>query len=448
MRLFRSLAFFGAFSWALLGEVSAAPRAESPYNVTLQMGRVLVQVENDYVEPVERQKLVDGAIKGMVEELDPHSSYMPPQEFSAFEEDTEGKFAGVGVEVDVRAETITVIAPIEGSPAERAGVKSGDKIVAVDGDHVLGASLDKLVKKMRGRPGTHVKITVRRDATKDPINFDLVREVIHVPSVTSKLLTGNVAYVRIKQFQDKTHDELLRAAAKLAAASRGAPLTGVLLDLRSNPGGLVDEAAEVADEFLNEGGIYTTRHRGEVIDDVRARHGGAFSTLPVVLLVNEWSASASELVAGALQDDKRALVVGANTFGKGSVQSIIELPGGAGLRLTTARYYTPSGHSIQADGIHPDVPMQAGRPEPDGLPPIRERDLEGHLPAEGVSGAEKTDVKDAGAAATIRVPDGGDLEPEDTRALPMDPTKSNDFALKTGWQILRDRLVGKGPIVR
>ncbi|WP_394848371.1 S41 family peptidase [Pendulispora brunnea] len=452
-----------AFAGGLVGTVfvspllaHATPQAENPYAATLQLGRVLVQVENNYVEPVERTKLVNGAIAGMVEQLDPHSSYLPPQEFTAFQDDTEGKFGGVGIEVDVRSDAITVLAPIEGTPAERAGIRSGDRIVGIDGEQVLSSSLDTMIKRMRGKPGTHIKFTVRREGVKEMLSFDLVREIIHVSSVTSKLLDGNIGYLRIKQFQDRTHEELLRAAAQLrtrlaesttarsvnAKQAPAASLAGLVLDLRSNPGGLVDEAAEVADEFLSGGGIYTTRHRGQTIDDVRARGGGAFSDVPIVVLVNEWSASASELVAGALQDNKRATVVGANTFGKGSVQSIIELPGGAGLRLTTARYYTPAGRSIQAEGIHPDVLLGARSSDPNALRAVHERDLEGHL-----AGETRKTTTNGNTPAARMAPDGGTLEPIETRDIPSDPTKSKDFVLRTGYELLRDKLgTSKAPL--
>lgn len=355
-----------AFAGGAFVTVLGAPRAQatsrdaSPYAAIAQLGRVLVEVENSYVEPVDRKKLVDGAIAGMVSALDPHSAYMPPQDFAVFQSDTEGKFGGVGVEVDGRNDMITVIAPIEGSPAERAGVRSGDRIVAIDGVEVQGHGLDKLVRQMRGAPGTHVKLSIVRDGAAQRIELDLVREIIHVPSVAARMLEGNIAYVRVKQFQEHSHDEVVAAAARLRAEAKG-KILGVVLDLRNNPGGLVDEAVEIADEILSSGGIYTTRHRGQVIDDVKAKAGGAFADVPTVTLVNEYSASASELVAGALQDNKRTIVVGANTFGKGSVQAIIGLPGGAGLRLTIARYYTPSGHAIQGDGVHPDVVIESTR---------------------------------------------------------------------------------------
>jgi carboxyl-terminal processing protease len=414
---------------------------DGPYAAMNQLGRVLVTVENEYVEPVERTKLVNGAIDGMVAGLDPHSSYMSPQDFALFQSDTQGEFGGVGIEVDAKNDVLTVIAPIEGSPAERAGVKSGDKLVAVAGEPAVGVSLDKVVRKMRGRPGTHVRLTVRREGVKEPITFDLVREVIHVRSVASRMLKGNVAYVRIKQFQDKTHDELIEAIARLRAESNGR-VAGVVLDMRSNPGGLVDEAADVADEFLAGGTIYSARHRGAVVDDVKAHGGGALVDVPTVVLVNAFTASAAELVTGALQDAKRATVVGVQTFGKGSVQTIFELPGGAGMRLTTERYYTPSGHAIQADGIHPDVLVAAAEDQLP-LPPVRERDLAGHLDAENRGGGataappkSSAVVVDAGATEDLSIePTQGSV----ARNVPFDPTTSKDPTLKIGYGLLTKR---------
>jgi carboxyl-terminal processing protease len=431
-------AFAGGACVSLIGtpRAEATSRDASPYAAIAQLGRVLVEVENNYVEPVDRKKLVDGAIAGMVGALDPHSAYMPPQDYAVFQSDTEGKFGGVGVEVDGRNDMITVIAPIEGSPAERAGVRSGDRIVAVDGIEVAGGSLDKLVRRMRGAAGTHVKLSIQREGAPQRIELDLVREEIHVPSVAARMLEGNIAYVRVKQFQEHSHDEVVAAAARLRAESKG-KLVGVVLDMRSNPGGLVDEAAEIADEFLPAGTIYVTRHRGQVIDDVKAKSGGVFSDLPTVTLVNEYSASASELVAGALQDNKRTLVVGANTFGKGSVQAIIGLPGGAGLRLTIARYYTPSGHAIQGDGVHPDIVIETTRVAASPVPIVRERDLDGALPPEGLP--RTAPRGDAGAPA--RAIDGGadplDTMRSDARNVPRDPMVGNDFVLRMGYQLLR-----------
>jgi carboxyl-terminal processing protease len=415
---------------AAVGRVSfATSRDESPYAGIEQFGRVLTLIENHYVDPVDRKRTLEGAVKGLVRDLDPHSSFMPPEDYRLFKSDTEGKFGGVGVEVDLRDELITVIAPIEGSPAHRAGIRSGDKIIAIDGHPARGEPIDKLVRKLRGAPGTSVEVAVRRAGSESPLLFRLVREEIKVTSVVARRLANDVLHLRIKQFQQGTHDELLRTVGRVRAES-GAPLVGVLLDMRNNPGGLVDQAAEIADEFLDGGAIYSTRHRGQVVDEVRASGGGALSRLPVAVIVNEYSASAAELVAGAMQDNHRANVVGAQTFGKGSVQSILELPGGSGLRLTTMRYYTPNGRSIQAQGIAPDVAVESIRPAGDPLGVTRERDLEGHLPAEAVH-----DHPDGRRAGPVYFSDGG--APSSKPEAPADPTRGDDLALSIAYQIVR-----------
>jgi carboxyl-terminal processing protease len=430
-------AFAGGACVTSLGGAQHTARGDTPYAAVEQLGRVLVEVENEYVDPVDRAKLVDGAIKGMVAALDPHSSYMPPDDFQAFESDTEGQFGGIGIEVETRNEQLMVLSPIEGSPAERAGIKSGDVIVSVDGRDATAQPLDKLVKHLRGAPGGRVQIGVRRQGVPEVLSFNLVREVIHVPSVSSKLLADRVAYVRVKQFQEHTHDELLDAAAKLRGRA-GGRLEGIILDLRNDPGGLVDQAADVADEFLDDGVIYTARHRGRIVDEVKAHSGGAFVRPPCVVLVNQYTASASELVAGALQDHKRASVVGESTFGKGSVQAIVSLPGGAGMRLTVSRYYTPSGHAIQADGVHPDVSVEMKKD--DKTDSYREKDLEGHLAPEpsGASGPKATNV------VVVAADGGGPLAvgagASEARNVPDDPEKGSDAVLRVGWQVLRRKL--------
>jgi carboxyl-terminal processing protease len=425
-----------------LGSGPKTAQGDTPYAAVEQLGRVLVEVENEYVDPVDRAKLVDGAIKGMVAELDPHSSYMPPEEYVAFESDTEGAFGGIGIEVENRNDQLIVLAPIEGSPAERAGIKSGDLIISVDGKDPGSEPLDKLVKRLRGVPGSHVKMGVRRTGVADVLTFDLAREIIRVPSVSSKLLVDRVAYVRVKQFQERTHDELLEAAARLRARA-GGKLAGIILDLRADPGGLVDQAADVADEFLEDGVIYTARHRGQIVDEVKARSGGAFVREPCVVLVNQWTASASELVAGALQDHKRATIVGEPTFGKGSVQAILSLPGGAGMRLTVSRYYTPSGHAIQADGVHPDVSVETKKDE--GLVSYREKDLAGHLAPQTSSGATETKPK----SVVVLDGDAGAATPEasgsEAKNVADDPEKGTDAVLKVGWRVLRKEMTGAPP---
>lgn len=439
-------AFAGGLCAQLLTSQSAdaSPQTESPYFMMGQLGRVVAEIENDYVDPVDRRRLLEGAAKGMVAELDPHSSYFAAQDYTEFNQQTEGQFAGVGVEVDARAGVIMVIAPIEGAPADRAGIRSGDKIVGIDGASAHDTTFDKLVRKMRGAPGTHVKLTIQRDGVKEPLTFDLVREVVHVRSARGKMLNGGIAYLRINQFQSQTHEELLKAIAKLREGNQ--PINGVLLDLRANGGGLVDQAVGVADEFLSSGTIYTARHRGQIVEDVSAHGGGALSEVPVVILVNEWTASASELVGGALQDNRRALIVGVRSFGKGSVQSIIDLPGGDGMKLTTARYYTPSGHAIQADGLHPDITVVPSIPADGGIPIVREGDTEGALPREGASHT------DDGGVTVQYASDGGATNDDDylvdMKKIPNDPSQGSDPVLKVGYETLRDRLVGNGPIVK
>ncbi len=397
----------------------ATPERRSPYAPLSQLARVLVLMENQYVDPVERRRILDGAIKGMVAELDPHSAYMTPEEFARFNEDTEGSFGGVGVEVDFKADRIVVIAPIPGSPAARAGIRSGDVIVAVDDKPLRSMPMDKIVLLMRGPAKTKVRVSIKRKGADKLLHFDLVREHIRVRSVESKRLLSEVGYLRLKQFQHGTHLELLEEIGKLRKSSK-AKLAGVILDMRSNPGGLIDEAEAVANEFLSSGVIYSTRHRGKVLDEVRAHLGGALTSLPLVVMVNAFSASSAELVAGALQDNKRATTVGGQTFGKGSVQTIFQLRGAAGLRLTTMRYYTPSGHAIQAAGIVPEVLIRFEEDEKFGGPLLRESNLHGHLPAE--------QRRKNNAHAAIHVAKKRPVY-KPIEKLPIDPAKGDDFAL-------------------
>ena len=421
---------FAAFAGgAVFGQSSlATSRDESPYSVLEKLGRVLMLVENAYVEPVDRDRVLEGAIKGMVAELDPHSSYMTKEEYEAFRSDTNGELSGIGIEVDMRDEGLTVLAPIEGSPAARAGLLPGDRIVAIDGQPTRKFPVDELVRRLRGLPGTRVVLSIRREGVEKTLTVPIVREKFHVTSVAGKWLEGGVAYVRIKQFQRGTHDELLRLLRDLRDGS--STLRGLVLDLRNNPGGLVEEAVGVTDEFLPAGGIYTTRHRGQVVDEVWARPGGALIAPRVVVLVNEYTASAAELLAGALQDARRGTVVGSRTFGKGSVQTVLDLPGGAGVKLTTMRYYTPRGTSIQARGIEPDVVVEMSGDTDEAAPTVREQDLRGHLPAEGGDEARSTRVVRAASP-----PKAGVLPP--VAEIPSDPTQGDDPVLALGYRLVR-----------
>jgi carboxyl-terminal processing protease len=415
---------------------------ESPYDVIGQLSRVLVLIENEYVDAVDRDRLLNGAIKGMVAELDPHSSYLPPRDFTVLQDDTRGEFAGIGVEVDFRNDRVTVISPIEGSPAHRAGIRAGDSILSIDGASVQGKNASDLVKLMRGPAGTTVRVTVRRPGEDSILRFAMSRQVIEVSSVLGADLDGQIAYLRIKQFQSKTPTELLEAIARLRTDMGG--IKAVVLDLRNNPGGLVAAASAVADEFLSGGTVYSTRHRGQIIDEVVAGGSGALQDEPMVVLVNEFSASASELLAGALQDHRRASIVGARTFGKGSVQSIIDLPGGGGLRLTTMRYYTPAGRAIQVAGITPDVLVDSDLSASSGVVVMREHDLENHLASEDGPEAQSSPPRANDPKATeSESNEAVGLSPTHlgvARSVPADPSGGPDHALSVAYQLLRDRL--------
>ncbi|MGZ3452636.1 MAG: S41 family peptidase [Polyangiales bacterium] len=443
------LCFAGGWLSSSLGVAPSAwgaKNTESPHATIEQLAKVLVQVENRYVDPVDRDRLLTGAIKGMVAELDPHSEYFPPKDYGEFTSETTGKFGGVGLEVDARGEWLTVIAPIEGGPAEAAGVRSGDEIVSIDGTDAKGLSLEKSVRMMRGEAGTKVEIVIRRPSEAGKLyRVPLVRAEIRVPSVTWDVLPDGVVYLRIKQFQEKTHEELIDAIGK-AKAKIGGKILGVVLDMRRNPGGLVNQAVDVADEFLESGLIFSMRGQGKTLEETKASMGGALTSQPMAVLVDESSASAAELVAGALQDHHRAVIVGVQTFGKGSVQSIIELPGGAGLKLTTARYYTPSGRSIQAQGITPDVVVEATRvvAPPSGTI-VKEKDLEHALPAEGGKGGDAGVPllqKDAGASdAAPSSTDGG---VEQAPLIPgKKPEMDKDFPLRMAHQLVVGVLMKK-----
>lgn len=441
MRPRYDLAAVGLACFALGAACTHLPKAradaESPHHMLGQLARVLVIVENEYVDPVDRERLLQGAIKGMVAELDPHSTYMPPDDNAVFKGETDGHFGGVGLEVEAKDGAVVVVAPIEGGPAERAGLVSGDRIVAIDREPTAGEKLDALVKKMRGAPGTRVRVDVERAGHTGTRSFELVREEIKVSSVASKRMVDDVLYLRLKQFQATTHEELLRAVAQ--ARARG-PVRGALLDLRGNPGGLVDQATAVADELLAKGGVYATTRRGQRVEEVSATPGGALVDVPVVVLVNEYSASASELVAGALQDAGRALVVGAPTFGKGSVQSILELPLGAGMRLTTMRYVTPKGRMIQAKGIEPDVPVAMALRG--GAPP-RERDLDGHLPPRDGLPLAREPRPSSSAVAPPAASSAALAPPVPTKEPPDDPRGGQDTQLARAFELLRERLPGR-----
>ena len=317
--------------------------------------QVLDLIERNYVEDVDPERLTNSAIEGMVKTLDPYSSYLTPERYKELEIGTSGEFGGVGMEVTEEEGFLKVIAPIEGSPAAKAGIKPGDLILAINGKTTEGMAVFESVKLLRGPKGSNVKITLKREGENSSIDLTLTRDIIHIESVKFDLFKGGIGYIKLSQFQEKVAEELINAVSDLEYKN-GGMLKGLVLDLRNNPGGLLDEAIEVADEFIDQGLIVSVKGRSpDQSKQYFATKGENVHDYPIVVIVNKGSASASEVVAEALQDSNRATILGSKTFGKGSVQTIIKLDDGSGLKITTAKFYAPSGRSINAIGVTPDV---------------------------------------------------------------------------------------------
>jgi carboxyl-terminal processing protease len=382
------------------------------------LARGLFYLETLYVDPdkVKEDQMIQHALKGIVDHLDPHTMLMPAKAFEQMTIDTQGKFGGVGIIVSQERGKIIVVSPIEDTPAHRAGVKAGDEIIEIDDQPVAKFKNSDAVDRMRGAPGSIMKITVIRKDVKEPLLFKLVREVIKVKSVRGQLLEDATLYARISSFQENTSDEL----EALILKNDPKKLTGMVLDLRDNPGGLLDQAVAVADLFIESGIIVSTvgRNKGKVEREF-ARKRGTIASFPIVVLINGGSASASEIVAGALQDHERALLVGTTSFGKGSVQTLMPLPDGSGLKLTVARYYTPKDRSIQAKGIRPDIVVsEKGIGDKDGAVTRKESDLKGHI--------ESADLSDLASNQGI------------TQAIRTWPeAMRNDIQLTTGFTYLK-----------
>jgi carboxyl-terminal processing protease len=366
---------FGGDLW-----ISHARAAEESGSGTYQLlslfGDVFERVKADYVEPVKDKSLVENAINGMLAGLDPHSAYMDAQQYRDMQAQTDGQFGGLGLEVTQDNGVIKVISPIDGTPAARANVKPNDYIIEINGKSVQGLALDDAVDMMRGPPGTKISLTLKQADKPKPVVVTLTREVINVPSVHQSLY-GDVGYIRLSVFSENADQGIRDAISKLKAQAK-TPIHGYILDLRNNPGGLLDQAVSVANDFLNQGEIVSTRARHPEDSQVWSAKpdGDIVGGAPLVVLINPGSASASEIVSGALQDNRRAIVLGLRSFGKGSVQTVIPLPGNGAMRLTTARYYTPSGRSIQDLGITPDVQVASSDHEDADLQPLREADLQ------------------------------------------------------------------------
>ena len=370
----------------LLGSSAKAAAADTYKQLNL-FGDVFERVRSDYVEKPEDGKLVESAINGMLAGLDPHSSYMDGKSYRDMQVQTRGEFGGLGIEVTMEDGLIKVVAPIDETPAARAGILTNDIITHLDDEQVQGLTLNQAVEKMRGAPNTKIRLKVMRKGAEKPLEITLVRDVIRVRSVRSRVEGEDVAYIRLTQFNEQTTEGLKRVVNDLLTQLPGDKLKGFVIDMRNNPGGLLEEAISVSDAFLEKGEIVSTRGRNvEETQRRNAKPGDLAKGKPIIVLINGGSASASEIVAGALQDHKRATVLGTRSFGKGSVQTIIPLGSGMGaLRLTTARYYTPAGRSIQAKGISPDIEVLQDVPEDvKGRTDARgEASLRGHLKGDG-----------------------------------------------------------------
>lgn len=374
-------------SAALAGAPPPPPttQSEATYRQLELYARVLSYVQNNYVEQVDVQQLVHGSIKGMLETLDPHTQFMPPDVFKEMKIDTSGEFGGLGIEIAKKNDNIIVVAPIDDTPAQRSGIRSGDQILKIDDESTRNMELARAIQKMRGPAGKKVMLTIMREGFTAPREIAIIRDHIRIASVESALY-GGIGHVKVKNFQERTDASLFKELEKLRVQNGGKELRGLVVDLRNNPGGLLDQAVAISDRFLLGGlPIVSTRGRGvNQVTEERAKDRDTEKNYPIVVLVNAGSASASEIVAGALQDHRRAVVMGTPTFGKGSVQTVIEMEDGSGLKLTIARYFTPSGRSIQEKGILPDFVV----PEAEGgqltkADQLREKDLKRHFKGEG-----------------------------------------------------------------
>jgi carboxyl-terminal processing protease len=415
-------ALVGALAWS-------APDSRDRGDVYRQLelfADVLARVEQDYVTEIDNEQAIEAAIQGMLFSLDPHSSYMNASEYRDMQVQTRGEYGGLGIEVTSEDGVVRVVSPIDDTPAQRAGIQAGDYITAVDGESILGLTVNEAVRRMRGQAGTTITITIAREGT-DPFDVTLTREIINVRAVTARIEGGDIGVIRVSTFNERT-GEMLQDAIRTVRRDAGGRLRGVVIDLRNNPGGLLDQAIEVSDAFLDGGEVVSTRGRQpEDVQRYNARRGDDLAGVPLVVLINGASASAAEIVAGALQDRNRALVVGTDSFGKGSVQTVIPLQGGrdGALRLTTARYYTPAGRSIQGAGIRPDMEVAARRVDPERLTRL------------GLSEADLPNAldNDAGEARRgLHVPD--DQPPEGW-------DEDEDYQLKRAMDFLRQGLVAE-----
>jgi carboxyl-terminal processing protease len=417
--------------------------ATETYEELRTFSEVLTQVQKNYVDDTKVKDLVQGAIRGMLSTLDPHSAYMTPEMYKEMQVETKGEFGGVGIQIGVKENRLAVIAPIDGTPAQRAGIKAGDYITKVNDESTKDLSLMDAVQKMRGPKGTKVNLTIQRDGTADPLQFTLVRDTIKIESVKSKVL-DNIGYVKLTQFQEATGRDLGRVLKQF----KDQKVQSTILDLRNNPGGLLTAAVEVSEQFLPNGKLVVyTKGRESKKDEWFAKGRDQMDDSPMIILVNEGSASASEIVAGALQDYGRAVIVGTTSFGKGSVQTILPLGDGSGLRLTTAKYYTPKGRSIQSTGITPDIVI---KPQPattvakaEGKPGEKEADPKGSKPPLGAGpGKEQSAATPKGAEEGVQkngaAPGTPPLDLSGEPSLEQDVQLQKAVELLKTWKIFKE----------
>jgi carboxyl-terminal processing protease len=420
---------------------------QDAYNKLKVFSEVLSLIESNYVEPVENDSMIEGAISGMVKSLDPHTSYMPPVSYKEMQVETTGKFGGLGIEISLRDGVLTVVSPIDDTPAFKVGIKPGDKIIKIEDESTLDMTLQDAVSRLRGETGSPVNITIFRKTFKVPKEFTIVRDIIKVRSVVNKLYQDDIGYIKIRNFSKNTSSDLDKALEEL----RGKGITKLILDVRNNPGGLLNQAVEVTDRFLNKENliVYTKGRSDEQNMRFTSHDKVAGVSYPLIVLVNGGSASASEIVAGALQDLNRAIILGTQTFGKGSVQTIIPLSDGSALRLTTARYYTPSGRVIQENGIEPDIIVEmkprnelekkdGKKEEPEEKTRLRrflrEKDLKKHLKGkssiDGMDEGKETDEEEAKK-----------IEESKAEELHEDLKKDNQLqqavSLLSGWEVMK-----------
>ena len=407
----RTLCGLGVALWLLAAAGGATAAGSETYRQLNLFGDVFERVRAQYVEEVSDEQLIEAAVQGMLGALDPHSGYLPPREFKDMQVQTRGEFGGLGIEVTMENGLVKVISPIDDTPASRAGLQPGDLISQIDGEPIMGLTLSEAVERMRGPVKSEITVTVLREGEPAPFDVTLIRDVIKIRSVRWRI-EGDIGYIRITSFNEQTRPGLTEGVETLRGEI-GDGMKGLVLDLRNNPGGLLDQAVAVSNAFLEQGEIVSTRgRRSENAQRYNAEAGDLLDGLPIVVLINGGSASASEIVAGALQDHDRAVVLGTRSFGKGSVQTVIPLPGEGAMRLTTARYYTPSGRSIQATGIEPDIAVErttiAAVASEDRR---RESDLRGRL--DGDPAAEPDGDADGGDPAADATPDSADAGDED-----------------------------------